>query len=318
MTDIIFTYGNCQKSQFYDVILNALLAAGWQNVTSNYATDGDVLKSNGISGDKELYMQIVPYNAAQFGVSAGADTSYSMRTKPYAIWAYRQQKKYTPGASGTAGTFSNPSRGFIPFFISPTNGAYSANSASYPIDLTVEYYIHTDKNGLILFSKMPDTYSRSWGMAYYCLPHTLYAKCDGGRGMTAITSNSSSAVWVGNVGFMADYPDDGGGADTSGANYYNVTPLSIRPTTYSPNQNGKFFFSEIYTHNDSYGMIAKLDGLLGTFRGGISNGDTLSVDGKNYVLVNTTKYPDPYQYYNDYYYEPTYPANMHAFAIRVS
>ncbi|WP_312339269.1 hypothetical protein [Anaerospora hongkongensis] len=75
------TYGD-----FYAWFKAKLAAAGWENITSNYATDGDVWYSTGESGTKNYYFQ-----------TFAPESHAGMITKPYL--------KYTPGVSGSAGVF---------------------------------------------------------------------------------------------------------------------------------------------------------------------------------------------------------------------
>lgn len=288
----IFTPGQCTKAQLYDVVLNAMLAAGWQNITSNYATDGDVLYSTGVNGDKSLIINLIPYsgrNASGITASAANDAAYSTRTTTYAYWSFRLEQSYTPGASGTAGTFSHPSRTFNnPIYLfaglgpgSNWGATYYAGNITFPIDTVMNYYIYVDKSKLILFVKPPDTYSINWSVIYIGLPDTTFAKCDNGRGVICALNWN----WWGAFPLMTEYPDDGVVAQLTGTNNYYTALTFVQPTT-SPNQNGKYFLSEIYYHNSSYGLIGKLDGILGVSNNGLTTGDTITIAGITYTIIN--------------------------------
>lgn len=86
----IFSTEQVAYGDFYAWFKAKLVAAGWENITSNYATDGDVWHSTGESGTKNYYFSsFVP------------NTSAGMVVKPYL--------KYTPGNPGSPGVFlGNP------------------------------------------------------------------------------------------------------------------------------------------------------------------------------------------------------------------
>lgn len=56
MSSIIFKNERVKKSEWYAWFLNKWIEAGWTNISSNPSTDGDVMYSEGINGNKSLYI----------------------------------------------------------------------------------------------------------------------------------------------------------------------------------------------------------------------------------------------------------------------
>lgn len=56
MSSIIFKNEKVTKSEWYEWFLNKWKEAGWTNISSNPSTDGDVMYSEGVNGDKTLYI----------------------------------------------------------------------------------------------------------------------------------------------------------------------------------------------------------------------------------------------------------------------
>ncbi len=56
MSSIIFKNEKVKKSEWYAWFLNKWIEAGWTNISSNPSTDGAVMYSEGINGNKSLYI----------------------------------------------------------------------------------------------------------------------------------------------------------------------------------------------------------------------------------------------------------------------
>lgn len=86
----IFTNETVNYSDFYAWFKTKLVAAGWENITSKYSSDGDVWHSKGERGTRDYFFSTFAPNA-----NNGMEV--------------RQYLKYTPGTSGVAGVFEgNP------------------------------------------------------------------------------------------------------------------------------------------------------------------------------------------------------------------
>lgn len=322
----IFTGGSCLKKDFYDLVINSMISAGWTNVTSKYATDGDVLHSTGVNGDKDIYLRFAPYSCLQWGApSAVNDTNYSLRTTTNWGMSVQLQPSYAPGASGVAGVFGYPTREWKEFMMAmPINSIYYNSPTAVPADTVVNYYIYIDKSKIILFSKLPDNLSNTYHMNYVGLPDTLYSANDAGRGSVIANTCLGPGSMGNNKIAMCEFPEAGKGK-TSGSTHYSVDCYSIQPNTLSPNVKGNYFFSEFYLHHAEVGMISKLDGIYGTISGNLNTGDTVTINGVQYLVMNCVK-TGTYVYAHSTYYTPTYPigyvastgATVTSIAIRIS
>ncbi|MDU2064720.1 MAG: hypothetical protein E6713_07730 [Sporomusaceae bacterium] len=289
----IFTKGQCAKKDLYDVFLTACLNAGWQNISSSPVIDGDVLTSAGVSGDKKLLLRLWPYASPP---SAANNTADSMRTNAgQHRWSAQLQLSYTPGASGTAGTFLHPSRTYYNIGLFMPDG-YGVSPANLPLDALIDYCIFADKNKIMFLTKPPDSYTTKWCFNVFGLPDIQYAKCENGRGMSWLSSYMPGLnAW--NQCITAGPPDEGTGL--TDANNWWVDIQQIR-APYSPNQTQpnlakNFFLSENYLSSISYGMIGKFEGFLAGNGNGISNGDTIQYNGDTYTCFRIDTFSLVYQ-----------------------
>lgn len=290
-----FIKGSCEKSELYDMLINAMLAEGWENITSNYITDGDVMYSTGKNGDKKICIRLFPYFAGTTNavITEANEKTYSTRTTGAYSMGIQLQKNYTPGSTGEAGVFSDPTRYIMCF----TTMTLSTNAAILP-DILVEYYLYVDKSKVIIFTKFPTS---DWVMTYMGLADTLYSKCDEGRGTMFISTNFAPYYTGGYIGeiptagqiLMSEYPDEGGGITLNVKKHYVSNCAYINPLI-SPNRNDQYFLSELYVQSAQYGTIAKLDGIWGTGAENLNSGDTITVGDKKYLVfkhVAATVYP---------------------------
>ena len=100
MSDPILTTEKVKLYDIYSKILSLLTEAGWEDVSSNPATDGNIMHSKGESGDMDLFLGLSKdaggTDTNPFGSSTTADCIYIKL-----IYDYR------PGASGKSGTYDS-------------------------------------------------------------------------------------------------------------------------------------------------------------------------------------------------------------------
>ena len=273
--DYIFKAGSCTKGELYDTIINALINAGWKNISSNPEIDGDVMFSTGINGDKKLCFQFNYYDNVSYPMGSASVTAYSTKTTMYQNFAIRFPGSYTPGAVGAAGTVERPKRAWKIFY--PIN--YNAG-VGLPPSAVVNYYLYVDKNKLIMATKMADTYSTKWNLFYIGVPDTSYAIGEDSR---ELLYSSNSLAGLANGAWMSNYPDKALG--DVGDTYYATNFLSIAAPR-SPNLNAKYFLSDIYVKTDAYGMIAKMDGVYSLNATNIMSGDIVTVGTAQYLIFD--------------------------------
>lgn len=265
----IFTQGQCRKKEIYDLLINSLLSAGWQNISSNVA-DGEVMYSTGMSGDSNLYIQLFPYDTVANGQSAANynNTTLNVRTGIGRTVTIRLPMGYTPGMSGSAGTLKRPAQSVFRWLI------INSNADADP-DLLLTYDLYVDKNKLIAAFKAPDWLSLACGFIYLGCPDTLYVKAKDSRCVlcASVPTYGPSA----NRPVFSDCPDKSLG---SSGDIYAGTYQCILPT-YAPNVNGSYFLCEPYLNSDSSALIGKMDGVY------VLPNDTRAVHGDIITMGNS-------------------------------
>lgn len=139
------TYGD-----FYAWFKAKLVAAGWENITSNYATDGDVWHSTGESGTKNYYFKTVAPSLVSTELWGGG-----MIARPYL--------KYTPGSLGSSGVFVGDGGITISVYVSNFKLAFPVTltaQSTYCPPLTAEYTVYTsiNRDRVIVTLTLPEGY----------------------------------------------------------------------------------------------------------------------------------------------------------------
>jgi len=278
-----FVSGSVKKSEFYDFLLNAMIAAGWKNVSGNTSKDGDVMYSNGVSGTEQIYVQFRPF-------ADNGNDSVSIKKTRVPYMSFRLQPSYTPGASGEAGTVYAASRMWEVFPVfNPCYAAAAVGTEKISIDEGIQYYLSVDKDKLILFTKGRPEISPFWQFNYIGLPDSRYYIGDKGRGVVA-----GSHGGVGNVGsysqdgsmhfIMSEYPDSRDGINANADRHWFGYTKYIAPCNITPNANNRYFFSEVYIGDDKYGMMGKLDGIYIANSRGLNSGDKVTINSEEYTI----------------------------------
>lgn len=277
----IFTHGTCKRKDIYDTFVNALISAGWQNISSYPANDGDVLTSTGNTGDKSLVVQLFPYDAGYRGQSVANynNSSYSIRTgnsdSENHVMSVRFPMKYTPGVSGAAGTILRPSQSIIRTPLINTGNLVDLNC-------NVDYDIYADKNRIMFSAKPPNILSTAASFIHLGLPDTQYVKGQDSRGMLYFSSSSYTTGQI-NYPYTSDYPDISMGS--CGDWYQCAWNFIIPPRT--PNVNGTIFMAEPYYQSADIGLIGKIDGAyFVTSSVPYSHGDIVTVGSSKFKVLN--------------------------------
>lgn len=100
MSDPILTTEKVKLSDIYSKIILLLTEAGWEDVSSNSATDGNIMYSKGESGDMDLFLG--------FSKDAGGtvDNPFGSLTAADCIYI-KLIYDYLPGARGKSGTYDS-------------------------------------------------------------------------------------------------------------------------------------------------------------------------------------------------------------------
>jgi hypothetical protein len=107
----VLTESFMTKGQIYDFLIQKLINAGWQDVASNPASEGNIMFSPGEAGDTEIFIQFLPYRMDYTPESA--DVRYTDKIHISA----RLGAGYVPGAPGVSGTWDFVSYAFSYVYI---------------------------------------------------------------------------------------------------------------------------------------------------------------------------------------------------------
>ena len=262
--EYIFSKGNCKKKEIFQVVIDKLKEKCWQDISSKPETDGIVLHSKGVTGDRDLFLNIRETDAAGAG---------SIATTDYSSMSYRLQPWYKPGGSGAAGTFAKPARIWRPLYI------YGAGQ-SLSRETWLDYYVYADAGKIILSLEYPRSSSISGPVVFYLgEPDTRFLTESQSRGILYASSVDQTGVTI------TDVPDDMGGKDEA----YTLRTYSLLPTS-DPNLAKKYMVSPIYYGSTEEGYRGKLDGVktvryIGASPANLMQGDTLVTEHAKYHCV---------------------------------
>lgn len=265
-TDYIFQKGTCLKNQVYQLIIDKLVAAGWEDVSSNPATDFVVLKSTGNTEDKELILNIRPTNASN--ANSVVDTAYC-------AMSYRLQDTYTPGEAGVAGTFGRASLAWTVLYIAPVASLTTVLGA----DTEVNYHVYADASKLILTLEYPVPTNFNPQVIYMGLPDSLLVSDSANRGMLV----GASAYGIATSSVQICNTSDGVASVTAP---YTLATYSLLPPR-DPNAANKRMVSSIYYGSGAESYRGKLDGIKCMLNTKVNTGDTVTIGAETYRVLVT-------------------------------
>lgn len=274
--------------------------------------------STGNDGTDKIHFRVYPYNVVYRNASTSSKTAYDTSTTGYCQLAVGLIKGYTPsGALGTSGTFTNArtiTRWILGTPVSVTN---FDTLSTIPLDTVIDYYYYIDKTKIIIFTKLPDTYSISYNMLYFGIPDTILCSAPKENlPFLGIGCIPSGFGFSDNYCIMQDCPDCLTGVGSYG---FRVAVSCFNPYKNPSKTTNKCVLSELHSYDTRYGLLTKLDGIYGLAScTTLANGDTITVDGATYTYLSCYKDPN-----SDYYYDNTstvtfYPFGCYGFAIKVS
>ena len=262
--EYIFSKGTCKKKEIYSLIIDKLKEKGWKDISSKPETDYVVLHSKGVTGDRDLIL-----NLRETDVSG----NNSVTTTDGSSMSYRLQTAYTPGGSSESGTFAKPARAWRPLCIYGSGQALNKET-------TLDYYVYADAGKIILSLEYPKS-SSIYGpvVFYFGEPDTRFLTESQSRGILYASSADQSGV------IITDCPDDMGSKDEAYALYtYSLLPVI------DPNLAKKYMVSPIYYGSNEEGYRGKLDGVktvryISSSPANLLHGDTLVTEHAKYHCV---------------------------------
>lgn len=270
MADTILLAGSCQKQNFFSMLKNAMIAAGWVDVSSLATSDYSVMKSTGNDGTRELYLQMRPQNV---------NNTNSIETTDYCQMSFRLLDSYTPGATGVAGTIPRSAQGWWPLNLIPTY----PTTYTVPMTSTFDYKLFVDKNKVVVCIFPPAAYNYHPCFHYIGLPDTTFSNEPLSRGMVACTNITENyPTTTGNTIMVSNTP---GGAATVAAPY--VLSIYSQKSPKNPNSAGSYMISEIFYGSATEGIRGKLDEIYCMPNQNLVDKDIITIGTKKYqVLIN--------------------------------
>jgi hypothetical protein len=266
MADYIMTAGSCLKSNIYKTIRDAMIAAGWQDVSSLASTDFSVMYSPGKDGSRALYLQMRPQNYVG---------TNSVETTDYSHISFRMLDTYTPGAAGVAGTIPRNANAW--YDLALIQEAYTG--VTVPQTSTIDYRLYVDLNKVVFLIIPPSSYGLYPILHFIGLPDTLFANEPLSRGMIWAGSYLSAHGTAQTI-TVSNTP---GGVAAAAAPY--TEPLYCQLAPKNPNAAGAYSISEIYYGNTTEGIRGKIDGIYALPYQNIVNGDILTIGTSKYQVI---------------------------------
>lgn len=256
----IFSEDKCLKSELPNKIVQLMESTGWENVSSNYATDYYVMQSNGEQGDKDLFFQFRPLAVNGTG---------EITTTTAFVMSYRLINGYTPSETvDTAGVFERPSEAWK--IMNITAGAVDPS-----VELNLWYSVNKDR--LILNIYAPESLNISPIMLYIGLP-THYTSEPKSRGLVVLTSYGANTA---NVVMASDTV-----AELPSLPASTTFPIQHSLAPKSPNSAGLHTPCELFYGNAQVGVRGKIDSLYFLPNNSINDGDILKLGANRYRATN--------------------------------
>lgn len=253
------------KGQVYPTIISLLQSAGWVNVSSNPATDFDVMQSE--FDDKKLVIQMRPTNISNTNNTTTSDQP---------AMSFRMIEGYVPGVPGSAGIFDRPAEIWRVIHNAPIGTTTTTISRNTPV--TILYNVN--KRRLIMAILYPKASGYGSIINYIGIPDEegIFCTEPGSRGLIVGTSYGGPAH---NQIASSNSPQELAAETASNAMYTSHTM-----TLKSPNHAAKYFPGVI---NYGYTATAPRGSLTGIYvlatGSDITEGDIVEIEGRKFFCV---------------------------------
>jgi hypothetical protein len=274
MPSYVVTQGTCTKGQIFQTLVNAMISAGWQNVSSNPSTDYAVLQSTGTSGNMNLVIQLRSLNAGGTVDSATTDNATTM--------SYRLVGGYTPGSGGASGTFAR----------NTTQAPWrelcicSNNTTTPGKNTIVNYKYFANKNFIVFTIEYPSGTNTYPSVFWIGIPDITYCTESGSRGL--LVAQVNQAVVNGSVD-ITDTPADIAANTGTGLLTYGM-PIYTTLSPKNPNSAGQYMISDMFYGDTTVGVRGKLTGIWALPNQNILTGDTITIGSNTYYALVCTSY----------------------------
>lgn len=282
ITDYIFQEETVLKQNFGQWLVDKMVAAGWQQISSNPPTGPSD------SSTSKFYMMktIRPSDGleAYVGLNDGA-----LRTSTSSIHnniGINLMPDYTPGAPGTNGTSSRPISGNGWITTSPaTSSSFSnmfkiASTISLPLDTPLSVRFSITKTNVTIIIRTPSFYNSAGNLLFFGLPDTFLDEKVSSACMVFCTLTNGSPN---DQPLLCDTPL----GVASSINMYEVNG-EVLNVFKSPDQSGRFPLVPIYVGDSNTGIRCMTPSIYAMGTGGVLDRDIIQVGGMNFEVVVTS------------------------------
>ncbi|QUP88737.1 hypothetical protein KD909_15010 (plasmid) [Exiguobacterium sp. PFWT01] len=281
ITDYIFQEETVIKQNFGQWLVDKMVAAGWQQISSNPPsgpTDTAVnkfymMKTTRPSDGLEAYI----------GINDGA-----LRTSTngsYNNLGINLMPDYTPGAPGTNGTSSRTltGNGWITTNTSTTTSFSNifkiATTVALPLDTPLSIRFVISRTNVTLIVRVPSFYNVAGCVLFFGLPDTFLDEKPSSASVVFSTLTNGA---TNDSPMVSDTPL--GVATSSNMYEANGEVLNVFK---SPDQSGRFPLFPIYIGDTNTGIRHMVPSLYAMGTGGVLDRDIIQVGGMNFEVVVT-------------------------------
>ncbi|MGF9831441.1 hypothetical protein ABEX57_25300 [Bacillus anthracis] len=298
MAEYIFKRFTPLKQDIFDLVINEMLRVGWKqlNEGKENAKDVYVMYSNGNDGNKNIFIELIPYDGANIIEGNSNKSNYDVRTSIYSDPFFRFCMGYNSNSGrGTSQDFSRP----VSWFTGRRGTNYTGPGDGPQINpaITIELFSYIDKEKIIFCTIPPVMTGFTPTLCYLGVLDNLMLE-------EIHDPYTKALVWYSSAfnGMSSSYADSGftfaspkNGAQGQPVMSYQSNWLKI-PSSKNPNTDSRFIMTPFYIYNNNYGIRGKLGGIFSTSESGIISGDILEVEENG----KTQKYKYIYAKSNNY------------------
>lgn len=280
ITDYIFQEETVLKHNFGQWLVDKMVAAGWQQISSNPPSGPSdtshtkfyMMKTTRPSDGLEA---IIGFNDAALRTSSTGGTSTNFGMDLFL--------DYTPGAPGTNGTSTRTLTGASAIGSTPaTSTNYVrifkiAPSVAIPIDTPLSVRFVITRTNVTLITRLPSFYNQAGAVVFFGLPDTFLDEKPTGASMVFSTSTNGASN---DQPVLCDTPL----GVPSNSFIYEAT-AEVLNVFKSPDQSGRFPLFPIYVGDTNTGIRHMVPSLYAMGSGGVIDRDIIQVGGMNFEVI---------------------------------
>jgi hypothetical protein len=271
MSDAVFQSGTVLKRDVTAFIRDAFINAGWQQVSTDLVNDGYIFYSTGEDGNKETYIRMRATGTSRFDAS---DTGYEID-----FWTLKGYVP-NPGGSGT-GTMT---------IGTAFTAAMVMGVSNLTFNTTAQYFIHTNRDRMILFLEWPSSLGDYKTHVLYLGSATTFYPETQGQSNTIMASNLYSSTWN-NLIYLQNN-------NLNTLNTYQTMSWYYTLANTNPDREGKLYFSELYFGDTLEGYRGKIEDIYLLPTANVIWKDEIVVDTQRYRIMVPQVYGSPW--YNSF------------------